>query len=617
MRRLWVVLVTSSLILGLTTGLAEARPADPTTRQAEFAAAAREFGVPVEVLLATSYNISQWDQYAGAPSTTGAYGVMGLVSVPPGAARGVSLPAEPNALERSAALAGVSRHDARYDTLDNIRAGAALLVDYADGTPTEIGDWYAAVARYSGSVNPAVAQQFADDVFATIRTGATRRTEDGESIRLAPSPSVQTDRSDIAKLNLAKPAAAPWDPECPSNMNCSAIEAAYQLNNPKDKTSYGNYDLASRPDTMKVNSIVLHDTETSYDGTIAAFTNPARYASAHYVVRSSDGHVTQMVRGKNVAWHAGNYYVNMHSIGIEQEGYAIDGAAWYTQQMVRSTARLVKYLCARYNIPKTRLHILGHDNVPGPTYEETAAMHWDPGPFWPWAYFMTLIGAPISGTETQRNDVIVIAATFDTNKRVVYDCEGAGGPVAKQGVSFVPLRTGPSPNAGLYRDPALHPNSGPGSGTDCANDWGDKASTGQKFVKAGRSGGWTAIWWQGSKVWFWNPDSKHHYARISQGSVVQLKGGKVSAPVWGRAYPEKSDYPSTIKPQPLVPLQYKIRPGQRYVTDGGVPEDYYFVRTIDGSLPNDRTDIIGSTSYLRIQIGHRIGFVKLSDVNVF
>jgi hypothetical protein len=47
------------------------------------------------------------------------------------------------------------------------------------------------------------------------------------------------------------------------------------------------------------------------------------------VIRSSDGAVTQLVRTKDAAWHAGNWTINSESIGIEHEGIAIDGATWY------------------------------------------------------------------------------------------------------------------------------------------------------------------------------------------------------------------------------------------------------------------------------------------------
>ncbi|MFD2350827.1 hypothetical protein ACFSTC_18120 [Nonomuraea ferruginea] len=54
-----------------------ARPAGG--RQDDFASAAREYGVPVSVLLGVSYLQSRWDAHAGEPSTAGGYGPMHLL----------------------------------------------------------------------------------------------------------------------------------------------------------------------------------------------------------------------------------------------------------------------------------------------------------------------------------------------------------------------------------------------------------------------------------------------------------------------------------------------------------------------------------------------------------
>ena len=39
----------------------------------------------------------------------------------------------------------------------------------------------------------------------------------------------------------------------------------------------------------------------TFDSTVQWFQNPLAYTSAHYVIRSSDGAVTQMVHTKDVA----------------------------------------------------------------------------------------------------------------------------------------------------------------------------------------------------------------------------------------------------------------------------------------------------------------------------
>jgi N-acetyl-anhydromuramyl-L-alanine amidase AmpD len=116
------------------------------------------------------------------------------------------------------------------------------------------------------------------------------------------------------------------------------------------------YDLATRPDDgLAVRYVVIHDTEVEYDTTVALFQNPLAYVSAHYVLRSSDGQVTQMVPTHNVAWHAGNWWVNTHAVGIENEGFATQGNLWFTNRMYHSIARLTRYLAERYELGRSRL----------------------------------------------------------------------------------------------------------------------------------------------------------------------------------------------------------------------------------------------------------------------
>lgn len=77
-----------------------------------------------------------------------------------------------------------------------------------------------------------------------------------------------------------------------------------------------NYTASSRPTTYTVDRVVIHVTQTTYAQALSVFRNPKKRVSAHYVVRSADGHVAQCVREADVAWHAGNWDHNTRSIGI-------------------------------------------------------------------------------------------------------------------------------------------------------------------------------------------------------------------------------------------------------------------------------------------------------------
>jgi len=147
--------------------------------------------------------------------------------------------------------------------------------------------------------------------------------------------------------------------------------------------STANYTVSNRPTSYSVDRVIIHVTQETYAGTLAIFKNPQKKVSAHYVVRSADGHVAQCVREADIAWHAGNWSYNTRSIGIEHEGW-VDQPAYFTNALYEQSAKLTAAVCAKYGIPKDRAHILGHYEVPGTD-------HTDPGPNWDWTRYIRLV----------------------------------------------------------------------------------------------------------------------------------------------------------------------------------------------------------------------------------
>jgi len=596
-----------------------------TALQAAFSAAAREFGVPERVLLAVSYNVSRWEDHNGAPSFAGGYGVMHLthLDVAPrfngkggdSSRAGRLDPNDPrlHTLDAAAKLLGLSLDVLKHDSAQNIRGGAALLAQYALETvgtkPANEADWYGAVAKYSGAQDAAVAFDFADAIYATIRQGAARTTAAGQQVALAAA-NITPNKSTAGSLRLQTHKGTGL--ECPDGLDCEFIQAAYTLNDPDDLTNYGNYDLANRPaDGLKIRYIVIHDTEVVYNTTLQIFQNPLSYVSSHYVLRAVDGHVAQMVENKNVAWHAGNWYVNGHAIGLEHEGFAIEGATWYSEQMYRASARLVRYLAAKYHVPLDRAHIVGHDDIPGPTPPFQAGMHWDPGPFWDWAHYMELIGAPIErGDDGSR--IVTINPDFERNRPPLTYCYGPGGTdcrdVPAQPSNFVYLRTAPSFDAPFVSNPYITDDP------TRASNWADKAVTGQQFFRVDRNGNWDAIYFGGQVAWFYNP---HHENSVrGSGLLITPQAGRASIPVYGRAYPEASAYPAGIAPQDIVPI-YEIPAGQTYVATDRIKGDYYYAPTYAPVLEGSNHLVIsGQTKYYQIFFNHRFAFVMASDVDI-
>jgi len=315
-----------------------------------------------------------------------------------------------------------------------------------------------------------------------------------------------------------------------------------------------------------------------------------------------------MVRNTNVAWHAGNWYVNSHSIGLEHEGIAVQGARWYTEQLYRASARLVRYLALKYGVPLDRGHIIGHDNVPGPTPTAQTEMHWDPGPFWDWSHYMALAGAPFdSEPADSQAKIVTIAPDFQSNTPTVMYCFSSVDcrALKPQGTNFVYVRTAPRKNAPLYGDPAVHPRGQPG--TRLVTDWGDKAVAGQEFYRIARINEWDQIFYGGRKVWFYDPDVSQVTAAGS-GQLVTPRAGLRSVPVFGEAYPEAKAYPGWINPQRMVPLQYSVKQGQLYVVRDALRSDYFW------SSGQRHHLVRGHKLFYEIFFNCRVAFVRASDV---
>ncbi|MBQ1088990.1 N-acetylmuramoyl-L-alanine amidase [Streptomyces sp. B93] len=619
----------------LAAAPAEARVPAVAGLQSAFAAASAEYQVPQSVLLGVSYLQSRWDTHAGAPSVTGGYGPMHLTDArtalagaghhaegtedPRGdSARpallpeaepsldGVELPARLRTLPRAAELTGLSPEALRTDPVANVAGGAALLAaaqrELGEPLSADPTDWYGAVARFSGADDRSTAAAYADDVYDVIRGGAQRRTDAGQTVELPARPGLAPDTAQLGRAGL-RPAAADGT-ECPKSVSCEWIPAPYEEFGDGD---YGNHDLANRPASQDIDYIVVHDTEGAWEGVLHMVQDPT-YVSWHYSLRSTDGHIAQHVKAKDVAWHAGNWYVNAKSVGLEHEGFLASPDAWYTEAMYRSSARLVKYLAKKYGVPLDRQHILGHDTVPGPTSGTVPGMHTDPGPYWDWRHYFELLGRPFEATAGPSGGLVTILPEYAANRPEFTGCATRGEPCAVHGSSAVRLYSGPGEDYPLIKDIGLRPD-GSGSTTD-VNDIGSRVSTGQQYAVAGRSGEWTAIWFLGQKAWFRNPAAQP-VAVSAKGLVVTPKEGRESVPVYGRAYPEAGAYPAGVPAQAVSPLPYTLPAGQRYVVGDKVPGEYYYAVTFDTA---GHRVVRGSDQYYEIQYGHRVAFVRAADV---
>ena len=601
-------------------------PAPAAVEASAYSAAAAKYGVPESVLLAVSYSESRWDDHRGAPSTSGGYGPMHLTAIDPSVVadlsgkQKVAKASSLRTLYKASDLTGLDPAALRTDTTANINGGAALLASYQRslglpvGANTSPAEWYGAVASYAEAGDRVAASGFADDVYSIMARGAARTTNTGQQV-VMPAVAVTPDKAQVNKLALpagTKPANS--GVECPPSLGCEWLPAPYsEFGTAGD---YGNHDLANRPKTGKIDYIVIHDTEGTWQGVLNLVQDPT-YVSWQYTMRSSDGHTWQHVKANDVAWHAGNWYVNMHSIGIEHEGFAPQGATWFTEALYRNSAKLVSYLAAKNNIPLDRAHIIGHDQVPGTVPSTVRGMHWDPGPYWDWEHYFDLLGAPIYGHSVfpvKAGSIVTIKPGFQGNVQVVSNCDAPGTPCTPQATNFVYLRQSPDDNAPLVKDIGLHPSGS--TGTTDVSDMGSRAAAGSQYVVAQRQGDWVAVWYLGALGWFKSPASAPD-AFAKPGLVVKPKAGMASVPVYGRAYPEQAAYPAGIPYQTVTPLQYTIGAGQAYpVGDANIETDYYRAVTFAGQPPTDHVQVLGTDRYYQIWFGHRMAYVRAADVDI-
>ncbi|MFJ5263193.1 N-acetylmuramoyl-L-alanine amidase [Streptomyces sp. NPDC088387] len=636
-RRAAGALATSALLLPLLGAApSTARTAEASGLQQAFAAAAAEYRVPQSVLLGVSYLQSRWDAHGGAPSVTGGYGPMHLTDArtalagAPHHSEGAEdprgdlarepllpeaelpadseLPARLTTLRKAAGLTGLSAERLRTDPAANVAGGAALLAAAQRelGAPAseDPADWYGAVAKFSGAEDSATAASYANDVFQVIESGEERFTDAGQRVALAARPGLAPDTAQLGRAGLR--AAKAGGAECPRTVSCEWIPAPYEEFGEGD---YGNHDLGDRPRSQRIQYIVVHDTEGQWEGVLDLVQDPT-YVSWNYSLRSTDGHIAQHVKAKDVAWHAGNWYVNSTSVGLEHEGFLAAPDAWYTEAMYRSSARLVKYLSAKYDIPLDRQHILGHDNVPGTSPATVPGMHTDPGPYWDWAHYFELLGKPFKATARASGGLVTILPEYAENRPAYTGCVDQGAACEVHGSSAVRLYTGPGTSYPLVKDVGLRPGGGPS--TIDVNDIGARATTGQQYAVAGRDGEWTAIWYLGQKAWFHNP-AKAPTAVSAKGKVVTATDGGASVPVYGVAYPEASAYPADVPAQPLRPLPYTLPAGQKYVVGDTVRSAYYYAVTFDTA---GHRVVTGKDRYYEIQFGHRVAYVRAADVQL-
>jgi hypothetical protein len=157
---------------------------------AEFRAAAEEYGVPMELLMAMGYVNTRWEMpppwansyVAGDLHGWGSYGIMALVQNP-----------YSDTLGEASRLTGIPEERLKTDRAANIRGGAALLASSAGWyRPAELSGFFGAVAgrgladgiNYAAVSGIGGGELYAEQVFEALQTGASATTFSGENVFL-------------------------------------------------------------------------------------------------------------------------------------------------------------------------------------------------------------------------------------------------------------------------------------------------------------------------------------------------------------------------------------------------------------------------------------------------
>ncbi len=375
-----------------------------------FEQAAAEFHVPADVLRGIAFAETRWSQLTWAPGDTAScmgmphpYGIMSLWDND----------FFGHSLREAATLISKDPQVLRDDAYQNIRGAAALLRKLYDEKPlpegttvNDIESWRNAIAAYSSLPQQDYAQQHALDIYSEMSQGYHKYDIEWNArpVNLAPIRAavekIKQEEEAKRAATLRKTGEVENQPDYPGAKWAQAYPGHWYT------TGYEH------------NFVVIHDMEGYYLSTISYFQQSGTQASIYYCVNglkdnSNDapaGEITQMVEEKYWAWHVVCW--NRYMFGIEHEGF-VNNPAWYTDAMYQASAKLTAYLCDKYGIPKDRNHIIGHQEWQNGTWvnwinttynpqlqakgipgiDPTCNNHTDPGQYWNWTYYMSLVTA--------------------------------------------------------------------------------------------------------------------------------------------------------------------------------------------------------------------------------
>ena len=358
-----------SLVTGCTTEFAEQESTAPqpnvdseheqaSNLDDEFARAAADFDVPVDILKAVGFVMTGWQMVEGEVEFEGRAARMGIMGVPE------------NHLDDLAARLNTEASDVAFHRETNIRAAATRLTELANDRGidrTDLGAWAPVVADYV---------EIPDDegTAALIHDEIYKVLSEGVSVELGsiePNVSEADYREPVSSSTGGDGRGAIW-------------------------RASPNYSSRSSSSIGDPAMIIVHTCEGSYSGCWGWLANSRSGVSAHYVVNNDGSEVSQLVLESKKAWHIGSSYDcglnsgtdcwrngssnNHFTIGIEHAGYASQSS--WSAGLIDRSASLICDIADDWDIPIDRYHVVGHGQLQ--PYNRV-----DPGPNWPWTDYLS------------------------------------------------------------------------------------------------------------------------------------------------------------------------------------------------------------------------------------
>lgn len=319
--------------------------------------AAAEFNVPVSILKASAQVQSNWAQVS--ESMYGSWGVMGIIENK-----------FIQQISKAASLLHTDPLSIKNDAKANIRAAAALLAYYQKDKPAsvKVEDWFESLKELTGLRDEEMKNELALRIFDVMKNGSKTVSLWNEIILIDPVKVDLPNAYNPGKQVMAK----------------TQSVAAVDYPNAVSNYTTCNTNFGSRPAGSPINFYFVHYVATgTYQGAISWFKDCASGVSAHYVIRNSDGQVSQVVAEANRAFSQGVTLYNDQGIGVEHEVLATNLSMWDSEPMLISAAKLCSDVCNRRGIPKIRRiangdkGIYGHNDVKSTDCPNLTQARWD------------------------------------------------------------------------------------------------------------------------------------------------------------------------------------------------------------------------------------------------